>query len=91
MIPDVDIDKFRGSLIKTGESIKGKANEIDMGKQSRVHSPKFDQISALKCVRGLTRATWKNVSKIDMGKKLKAKFLQICDCFDQICAPCLLN
>ena len=33
LIPDVDIGKYRSSLIKIGEGIKGKANEIDIGKK----------------------------------------------------------
>ncbi len=31
LIPDVELDKFRSRLIKVGEGIKGKANEIDIG------------------------------------------------------------
>lgn len=30
LVPNADIDKFRKGLIKAGESIKGKANEIDI-------------------------------------------------------------
>lgn len=35
LIPDVELDKFRSNLIKVGESIKGKANEIDIGEKLR--------------------------------------------------------
>ena len=30
LFPDVQIDKFRGSLMKTADNIKAKANEVDM-------------------------------------------------------------
>jgi hypothetical protein len=32
LIPDVELNKFRSKLINVGESIKGKANEIDIGR-----------------------------------------------------------
>ena len=38
LIPDVELDKFRSNLIKVGESIKGKANEIDIGEEILVCS-----------------------------------------------------
>ncbi len=32
-MPEVELDKFRSSLMKTADQIKGKANEIDIGMQ----------------------------------------------------------
>ena len=32
LIPEIDINKVTSDLIKAGENIKGKANEIDLGK-----------------------------------------------------------
>jgi hypothetical protein len=31
LVPDIELDKFRSSLMKFSEGIKGKANEIDLG------------------------------------------------------------
>ena len=37
LIPDVEIAKFRSGLIKFGDGIKGKANEIDIGNSTVKH------------------------------------------------------
>ena len=50
LVPDFEVDKFRSGLMKAGEQIKGKANEIDLDPALKNFS-QFKHVSLLRLRR----------------------------------------